>query len=72
MDIATLLIIVIFGVLIGIWANAWGRNPWGWGIAGALLSPLVVGIILIFAGKSLDKKAEEAALINEIMQRRAD
>ncbi len=59
--------LIIFSIGIGAWANAWGRNGWTWGIIAALLSPLLVGIALIIAGKSVEKKAEEAKRIKELV-----
>ena len=68
MDPLVLIFIVAFGVGIGLWANAWGRNGWGWGIAGALLSPLIVGIILLVAGKTTEKKAEEVNALKDLIK----
>jgi hypothetical protein len=54
-----LIFIAIFSIAVGLWANAWGRSGWIWGICAGILSPLVVAIVLIFSGKTIEKKAEE-------------
>lgn len=65
MDMVMVIIALALGLLIGTWANAWGRNPFGWGIAGFLL-PLPVAIVLAVVGKSLGKRAEEAREIERM------
>ncbi len=65
MEVLFFLLIFSFGV--GYWANSWGRNGWGWGIVAFILSPLLVGIALLIAGKSVEKKAEEAKRIKDIV-----
>ena len=51
------------------WAESKGRNATGWAIAGALISPLIVGIILLFVPKTLEKQAEEAKKLKELMDK---
>jgi uncharacterized membrane protein AbrB (regulator of aidB expression) len=63
-----LIFLVIFSVGVGAWANAWGRNGWGWGAAALLLSPLLTGIVLLIAGKTIEKKAEEANALNALIK----
>lgn len=62
-------VILVLSVAIGYWANSWGRNPWGWGIASFLLSPLLTAIVLLFCGKTLQKQAEEANTLNSLINK---
>lgn len=62
-----LIFLAIFSVAIGVWANSWGRNGWLWGVCAFLLSPLLVGIALLISGKTIEKKAEEANALNELI-----
>ena len=57
---------LIFCTLIGVWANNWGRSGWTWGLIAAIVSPLLTGVALLIAGKSVEKKAEELKKINEL------
>jgi len=50
------------------WAESKGREPWLWAIAAALVSPLIVGIILLFVPKTIEKQAEEAKRMKELMK----
>lgn len=66
-----LLTLVIWAAFVyGIykWAESKGRNPVGWAVAAALISPLIVGIILLFVPKTLEKQAEEAKRLKELMK----
>lgn len=63
MDPLVLFFAFAFSIGVGYWANNWGRNGWGWGVAALFFSPLITAIVLMFAGKTLDKKAEEQAYI---------
>jgi hypothetical protein len=56
-----LIVAIVFGALVGYWANCWGRNGWAWGICAALFSPLVAGIILLFVGRTPELRAQLAA-----------
>ena len=65
-----LLTIIIWAALVyGIykWAESKGREPWLWAIAGGVISPLIVGIILLFVPKTIEKQAEEAKRIKSLM-----
>lgn len=65
-----LLTVIIWGAFVyGIykWAESKGREPWLWAIAGAVISPLLVGIILLFVPKTIEKQAEEAKQIKTLM-----
>lgn len=62
-----LIFLLIFSFAVGYWANSWGRNGWGWGIAAFILSPVLVGIVLLIAGKTVEKKGEEAKRIKDIV-----
>ena len=68
MGMDVLIFWIIFVVLIGVWANSLGRNPWVWGLLAALITPLITAIILLFAGKTIEKKAEEAKKIRELSE----
>ena len=66
-----LLTIIFFAAFVyGIykWAESKGRNPVGWAIAAVIVSPLIVGIILLFVPKTLEKQAEEAKKLKELMK----
>lgn len=65
-----LLTLIFFAAFVyGIykWAETKGRNAAGWAIAAAIISPLIVGIILLFVPKTLEKQAEEAKRLKELM-----
>jgi hypothetical protein len=62
-----LIFLLIFSFAVGYWANAWGRNGWGWGIAALILSPILTGLVLLIAGKTVEKKGEEAKRIKDIV-----
>ena len=55
------LFLIAFAVGIGMFAQSKGRNPWGWGIASLVISPLLAGIILAMLK---DQKQEQS--INKI------
>lgn len=55
----------VFGIYK--WAESKGRNAAGWAIAAALISPLLVAIVLLFVPKTLEKQAEEAKRLKELM-----
>jgi hypothetical protein len=57
----------LFVYLIYQWADSKGRNSTLWAVAAALISPLIVGIILLFVPKTLEKQAEEAKKLKELM-----
>lgn len=58
----------LFVYLIYQWADSKGRNPVGWAIAAALISPLIVGIVLLFVPKTIEKQAEEAKKMKKLME----
>jgi len=49
------------------WAESKGRNAALWAVMAALVSPLLVGIILLFVPKTIEKQAEEAKRIKELV-----
>ena len=57
----------LFVYLIYNWAESKGRNAAGWAIVAALISPLIVGIILLFVPKTIEKQAEEAKKLKALM-----
>ena len=66
-----LLTLIIFAAFVyGIykWAESKGRNATGWALLAVLISPLIVGIILLFMPKTLEKQAEEAKRLKELMK----
>lgn len=63
----TLIFFAAFVYGIYKWAETKGRNAAGWAIAAAIISPLIVGIILLFVPKTLEKQAEEAKRLKELM-----
>lgn len=64
----TLIIWAAFVYGIYVWAESKGRSAGLWALAAALLSPLLVGIILLFVPKTLEKQAEEAKRLKELMK----
>lgn len=64
-----LLIWAIFCILIGVWANSYGRNGWLWGLIAAIISPLITGVILLIVGKSIEKKAEELNKLSSLINK---
>lgn len=63
----TLIIWAAFVYGIYKWAESKGRNAAIWAVAAALISPLIVGIILLFVPKTLEKQAEEAKKLKELI-----
>lgn len=63
----TVIFWAIFVYLIYKWAESKGREPVLWAIAAALISPLIVGIILLFVPKTIEKQAQEAKKLKELM-----
>jgi hypothetical protein len=65
-----LTIAIWLGLVYGIyaWAESKGRMGLAWGAVAALLSPLLVGIVLLFVPKTLEKQAEEAKRLKSLMQ----
>lgn len=64
MDGTVLFFLCVISAGVGLWANSWGRNGWGWGIAAFFLSPLLIATALLISGKTLEAKAQEAAILN--------
>jgi putative effector of murein hydrolase len=58
----------LFVYLIYKWAESKGRNATLWAVAAALISPLIVGIILLFVPKTIEKQAEEAKMMKKLME----
>lgn len=50
--------LVAFCVLIGMWANNWGRNGLGWGLLALLISPLMTALILLVCGRYNEAQKE--------------
>lgn len=50
------------------WAESKGRNGLTWAIVAVLISPLIVGIILLFVPKTMEKQAEEAKALKKLME----
>ena len=42
-------------ILIGVWANNWGRSGFGFFVLSFILSPLLGAIILLIAGRNTEK-----------------
>jgi hypothetical protein len=62
-----LALIVVFAALIGVWVNAWGRNGLLWFVIAVFISPLLSGIVLLIAGKSIERKAEDQRTLRELI-----
>lgn len=62
-----LLFFVAFCTMIYRYAVSKGREPWAWTIAAIIFSPLLVGIIMLFVPKTIEKQAEEANLLKSLM-----
>lgn len=58
----------LFVYLIYQWADSKGRNATLWAVAAALVSPLIVGIILLFVPKTIEKQAQEAKKMKKLME----
>ena len=56
----------VYGIYV--WAESKGRSAGLWALAAALVSPLIVGVILLFVPKTLEKQAEEAKRLKELMK----
>lgn len=67
-----LILLVLFSAAIGYWANNLGRNGWAWGLVALLLSPLLVGIVLLFVGKTIEKRADETVQLNNLVKSKTD
>ena len=52
MESSLFIFFVLFAVLIGIWAESWGRRGWAWGLVSLFIPPLIVAIVLLFCGKA--------------------
>ena len=64
----TIIIWVAFVYGIYKWAESKGRDATIWAIAAVLVSPLIVGLILLFVPKTIEKQAEEAKLMQKLME----
>ena len=65
-----LFVLVIWALACyGIYAfsNSKGRNNTVWVLVAVLFSPLIAFIILLFVPKTLEKQAEEAKRLKELM-----
>jgi len=68
MDIILVLVFVaIFGVITYKMAENRGRNAWGYTIAGILLSPLVMWIVLAIVGKTPEKTKADILEMKKVM-----
>lgn len=63
----TLIIFVAFCYGIYLWAESKGRHGWTWAIVAAVASPLIIGVVLLFVPKTMEKQAEEAKLLKKLM-----
>jgi len=64
----TIVIWAAFVYGIYVWAESKGRNALAWAVVAAIISPLLIGIILLFVPKTLEKQAEEAKRLKELMK----
>jgi RNA polymerase subunit RPABC4/transcription elongation factor Spt4 len=52
MEILVILVLwVLFGVAIGAWARAWGRDFLSYALLGGLMSPIIGAIVLLIKGR---------------------
>lgn len=51
------------------YATSLGRDEWFWVVVAVLISPLIAGVFLLIAGKTIEKKAEEALKMKELMEK---
>ena len=66
-----LLTVIIWAAFVyGIykWSESKGRNATVWAVAAAIISPLIVGIILLFVPKTIEKQAEDAKKLKSLME----
>lgn len=64
----TLVIWAAFVYGIYVWAESKGRSGTLFAIGAVLVSPLIVGIILLFVPKTLEKQAEETKRMKELLK----
>ena len=64
----TLIFVALFFVISFKMAESRGRNPLGYALAGLLVSPLIVWIILLIVGKTVEKQAEELNALKELIK----
>tara|TARA_R110001606_G_scaffold256455_2_gene404601 strand:- start:722 stop:931 length:210 start_codon:yes stop_codon:yes gene_type:complete len=64
----TLIFVALFFVISFKMAESRGRNAIGWALAGLLVSPVVVWIILLIAGKTVEQQAEELNALKELIK----
>ena len=53
---------IMFSIIIGIWANKRGRTGFGWGVLALLISPLIAGIILVILTNLKEEQDLEDAI----------
>jgi MFS family permease len=62
----TLLFWIVFALVVGSLAGNYGRSSFGWFFLSLLISPVLGGLFLLIAGKTMLRKAQEAALVQQI------
>lgn len=45
-------LVILFAILIGMWADSLGRSAILWGLLSLLVSPIIVAIILLLIGEA--------------------
>lgn len=53
---------IMFSIIIGIWANKRGRTGFGWGVLALLISPFFAGIILLILRNLKEEQDLEDAI----------
>jgi hypothetical protein len=62
-----LIFVALFALITYKMAESRGRNVWGYTIAGILLSPLIMWILLALLGKTPEKKKAEILEMKKVM-----
>jgi hypothetical protein len=57
---------IVFALAIGSLAGKYGRSSVGWFFLSLLISPVLGGLFLMIAGKTMLRKAQEAVLVQQI------
>lgn len=64
----TLIFVALFFVISFKMAESRGRNAIGYALGGLIVSPVIVWIILLIAGKTAEKQAEELNTLKELIK----
>jgi hypothetical protein len=66
--VLTLIFVALFFVISFKMAESRGRSGIGYALAGLIVSPVVVWIILLIAGKTVEQQAKELNALKELIK----